>query len=137
MWINTKIRLAKDTKLIKTKTGTPMRTAFGFAEITNGESGFPLGLVAFNEMAEGLAKYHAKDMLMISGNLQANNCTNKQGEEITGWQVVIDSIAGVKKQGPARQQPRQKSNPKAFGAETAKPRNSDKLKIFSGLEYYF
>jgi len=129
MWINTKIRLAKDTKLIKTKTGTPMRTAFGFAEVANGESGFPLGLIAFNEMAEGLSKYHAKDVLMISGNLQANNYTNKQGEEITGWQVVIDSIAGVKKQSPVRQQPRQKSNPKAFGAANSLMGASDKLEF--------
>jgi len=98
MWINTKIRLANDTKSITTKTGTPMRTGFCFAD--TGDDGFPMSVVAFNNMADALAKYHKGDVLVVSGSLQENNYTNKGGEEIKGWQCVIDNIAGVKKQSP-------------------------------------
>jgi len=112
MWINSKIRLGGDTKKIATKTGAEMRTGYCFAD--TGSDDFPMSIVAFNNMADELARYHKGDALMISGNLQANNYTNKDGVEITGWQCVLDSIAGVKKQRPAFQQPKKK--PESFDA---------------------
>lgn len=110
MWINTKIRLANDTKSITTKTGTPMRTGFCFAD--TGDDGFPMSVVAFNNLADTLGKYHKGDALVISGNLQANNYTNREGEEIKGWQCVVDGIAGVKKQSPTFAE---KKKPEDFG----------------------
>ncbi len=109
MWINSKIRLAGDSKPIKTKTGTAMRTCFGFADC-NDESGFPLGVVAFGKLADTLGKYHKGDTIMISGNMQVNNYTKSDGTEVTRWQVVIDGIAGVKRATQVHSEPFKKQS---------------------------
>ena len=55
-WLNCSMRLGADTKKIKTKTGTPMTTGFGFMDV-NAESGYPIAVVSFGEIATELAKY--------------------------------------------------------------------------------
>ena len=54
IYLNARLRLVT-TKRIKTKDGKPMTTGFGYADI-QGEMGFPLGLVCWNDMAEELAR---------------------------------------------------------------------------------
>lgn len=99
MFVQTRIRLANDPRSIQTKTGTPMATGFGFADI-GGENGMPLGLVAFNDLAAELLKYSKGATLGITGQLRANDYTNRDGEEVKGYQVIIDGLIGVKRASP-------------------------------------
>ena len=56
MFVIAKVRPVKPVKSIHTKTGTPMSAGFGFADI-GGEKGLPVGIVGFNNLANGLSKY--------------------------------------------------------------------------------
>jgi hypothetical protein len=95
IYMNARLRLIS-TKRINTKTGKPMTTGFGYADI-QGETGFPLGLVCWGDMAGELARYSKGDTLTVSGRLQANDYTNKQGEVVSGYQLIIDGLMGVKR----------------------------------------
>ena len=55
IYLNARVRLVS-TKRITTITGKPMTSGFCYADI-QGESGFPLGLVCWGDMAEELARY--------------------------------------------------------------------------------
>ena len=94
IYMNARIRLVS-TKRINTTTGKPMTTGFGYADI-QGESGFPLGLVCWNDIAGELARYGKGDTLTVSGRLQANDYENKNGEQVTGYQLIVDGLMGVK-----------------------------------------
>jgi len=94
IYMNARVRLIS-TKRITTKTGKPMTTGFCYADI-QGEKGFPLGLVCWNEMAEELARYGKGDTLTVTGRLQSNDYTNKQGEVVNGYQLIVDGLMGVK-----------------------------------------
>ena len=76
IYMNARVRLIS-TKRITTKTGNPMTTGFCYADI-QGETGFPLGLVCWNDIAEELARYGKGDTLTVTGRLQANDYTGKQ-----------------------------------------------------------
>ena len=95
IYLNARLRLVT-TKRIQTKDGKPMTTGFGYADI-QGEMGFPLGLVCWNDMAEELARYGKGDTLTVSGRLQANDYENKQGEAVKGYQLIIEGILGSKR----------------------------------------
>ena len=95
MFVIAKVRLVKDTRTIQTKTGTRMQSGFGFADI-DGESGLPVGLVAFGNLAGELAKYGSGSNIRVSGTLKANDYTKSDGTEVSGYQIVADGIAGVK-----------------------------------------
>ena len=94
IYLNARLRLVT-TKRIKTKDGKPMSTGFGYADI-QGETGFPLGLVCWNDMAEELARYGKGDTLTVSGRLQANDY-EKNGEQVKGFQLIVDGILGSKR----------------------------------------
>ena len=117
MYVIARVRLAKDTKAITTKTGTRMQTGFGFADI-DGDSGLPVGLVAFSNLADVLAKYHKGDTLRVSGKLKENNYTNRDGEEVNGYQIICEGIAGVKAATMKHQERKPKADP-----ETQQQRN--------------
>ena len=72
-----------------------MTTGFGYADI-QGETGFPLGLVCWNDMAEELARYGKGDTLTVSGRLQANDY-EKNGEQVKGYQLIVEGLMGVKR----------------------------------------
>ena len=95
IYMNARVRVVS-TKRITTKTGKPMTTGFCYADI-QGEKGFPLGLVCWNDIAEELARYGKGDTLTVTGRLQANDYTNKQGEVINGHQLTVDGLMGVKR----------------------------------------
>jgi hypothetical protein len=94
IYMNARLRLIS-TKRINTKTGKPMTTGFGYADI-QGETGFPLGLVCWGDMAGELARYGKGDTLTVSGRLQANDY-EKNGELVNGYQQIIDGLMGVKR----------------------------------------
>jgi len=94
MYAIARIRLAKDTRQIQTKTGTRMQTGFGFADVDS-ESGLALGIVAFGNLADELAKYRKGATIRVSGTFKANDY-EKAGKVVNGWQLVADGIAGVK-----------------------------------------
>lgn len=95
IYMNARVRVIS-TKRIKTKKGKPMTTGFSYADI-QGETGFPLSLVCWNDMAEELARYGKGDTLTVTGRLQANDYTSKQGEAVNGYQLIIDGLMGVKR----------------------------------------
>lgn len=109
MYVIARIRLLKDTNAITTKTGTRMQTGFGFADI-DGDSGLPVGLVAFSNLADELAKYRKGDTLRVSGKFKENNYVNNAGEKVEGYQVVADGIAGVKAATMKHQERKPKDN---------------------------
>jgi hypothetical protein len=79
--------LLKLQKKETSKVTKPMTTGFSYADI-QGETGFPLGLVCWNDLAEELARYSKGDTLSLSGKLQANDYINKQGEAVNGYQLM-------------------------------------------------
>ena len=95
MYVIARIRLAKDSRKIETKTGTPMVTNFGFADIS-GDDGLPVGIVAFSNLAAILQKYKKGDVIRVTGDLKANDYTNSKGEDVKGYQVIAEGLAGVK-----------------------------------------
>ena len=95
IYMNARIRLIS-TKRINTKTGKPMTTGFSYADI-QGETGFPLGLVCWGDMAGELARYGKGDTLTVSGRLQANDYTNKDGGMVNGFQLIVDGLMGAKR----------------------------------------
>lgn len=94
IYMNARIRLV-NTRRINTKTDKPMTTGFGYADI-QGESGFPLSLVSWGDMADELARYGKGDTLTVSGRLQANDYV-KNGELVKGYQLIVDGILGIKR----------------------------------------
>lgn len=110
MFVIAKVRLGGDTKKINTKTGTLMRTAWGFADVDS-ESGLMLGIVAFGNLSEELAKYHQGDSVRVSGNFKANDYQAKDGTEKKGWQIICDGIAGIKSAKAKYSAPRPKADP--------------------------
>ncbi len=95
IYMNARVRVIS-TKRITTKTGKPMTTGFCYADI-QGETGFPLSLVCWNDIAEELARYGKGDTLTVTGRLQANDYTNKQDEVVNGYQLIVDGLMGVKR----------------------------------------
>ncbi len=95
MYVIAKVRLVKPVRAINTKTGTPMSASFGFADI-GGEKGFPVGVVGFNNLANELSKYGQGTTIRASGTLQENGYTDKNGDQVDGYQIVLEGVAGVK-----------------------------------------
>ena len=113
MFVIAKIRLVKPVKNINTKTGTPMSTGFGFAGI-GGEKGLPVGIVGFNNLANELSKYGQGATIRATGTLQENGYTDKNGNEVDGYQIVLDGIAGVKSAKGVRAKPKNNAEPKGY-----------------------
>ena len=95
IYMNARVRVIS-TKRITTKTRKPMTTGFCYADI-QGETGFPMGLVCWNDIAEELARYSKGDTLTVTGRLQANDYSNKQGDAVNGYQLIVDGLMGVKR----------------------------------------
>ncbi len=94
IYMNARLRLVL-TKRHQIASSKPMTTGFGYADI-QGETGFPLGLVCWNDMAEELARYGKGDTLTVSGRLQANDY-EKNGEQVKGYQLIVEGLMGSKR----------------------------------------
>jgi len=95
MFVIAKVRLVKPVRTINTKTGTPMSASFGYADI-GGDKGLPVGVVGFNNLANELSKYGQGTTIRASGTLQENGYTDKNGDQVDGYQIVLEGVAGVK-----------------------------------------
>lgn len=99
IYVNARIKIAKDGQSLQTKTGTPMSKSFGFADI-GGENGFPLGVIAFGHIAEDLKRVKKGESIAVMGNLQSNSYVNKAGENVTNYQVIADALMTLKRASP-------------------------------------
>jgi len=114
MFVIARMRLAKDTRPIQTKTGTRMQTGFGFIDI-DGDNDLPCGVVAFGSLADELAKYKKGATIRISGTFKANDY-EKDGEQVHGYQIVAEGIAGVKS-ATVKHQKDERTNQQAYEAQ--------------------
>ena len=113
MFVIAKVRLVKPVNNIQTKTGTPMSASFGFADI-GGEKGLPVGVVGFNNLANELSKYTQGSTIRASGTLQENGYKNRDGDQVDGYQIVLDGIAGVKSAKGVKAKPKDNSESKGY-----------------------
>ena len=113
MFVIAKILLVKPVRAIQTKTGTPMSAGFGFADI-GGDKGLPVGVVGFNNMAKELSKYGQGNTIRATGTLQENGYTDKNGNQVDGYQIVLDGIAGVKSAKGVKAKPKDNAEPSGY-----------------------
>ena len=119
MFVIAKVRPVKPVKSIHTKTGTPMSAGFGFADI-GGEKGLPVGIVGFNNLANELSKYGGAT-IRATGTLQENGYTDKNGNQVDGYQIVLDGIAGVKSAKGVKAKPKDNAGPKDYEKQEPHP----------------
>ena len=72
------------------------KTAVGSFRIAvnrkKGEADF-FNCVAFGSTAENIAKYfHKGDRILISGRLENNQYTNKEGQKVTSTRIVVEQF---------------------------------------------
>ncbi len=103
MWCNAKIRLANEPRPVKTKTGTKMVSAFGFADVES-DNGLPVALTAFGKLSDELRKYGKGDALRVTGSFRENTY-EKDGETKKNFQITLDALAGVKRAKPVHAEP--------------------------------
>lgn len=109
IWLNGTIRLANDPRQHTTKTGNPMATGYGYADI-EGDEGLGLALLAFGAIAEELQRYRKGDSVRVSGTLKENRYTGRDGVEKVSLQVTIDGLAGVKRASPVQSERKPKKS---------------------------
>ena len=113
MFVIAKVRLVKPVRAISTKTGTPMSAGFGFADI-GGAKGLPVGVVGFNNLSSELSKYGQGNTIRATGTLQENGYTDKNGDQVDGYQIVLDGIAGVKSAKGVKAKPKENSESQGY-----------------------
>ena len=62
----------------------------------NSEATYWLGVVAFGNQADILAKHHKGDMISVAGNMQLNQWKGQDGAQKEQPQVIADSIISAK-----------------------------------------
>ncbi|MFB9085802.1 single-stranded DNA-binding protein [Erwinia tracheiphila] len=100
-------RLVADVQSKTTSNGNAM--TFGRMVVSlpchnteNGEAPFWLGVVAFGKQAEALARHGKGELISVSGTMQINQWTAKDGSTLSGYQVVADSVVSAKAVRPGR-----------------------------------
>lgn len=112
-FLTVNLKLSGQPREIKTKTGTPMTTGYGFAKLGNDSPDLAISVVAFHDVASELAHYSKGDVINLAGQLKMN-LYEKDGEQKEQLQIVADGIAGkmalkqVKRQQKAQHKPQQK-----------------------------
>lgn len=87
-------RLGQGPKEINTQSGKPMTVASMAVELGEDETLW-LGIVAFDQLAEILARHNATDCLSVTGRLQINRYTDRNGEEQEHLQVIADTLVSA------------------------------------------
>ena len=94
-------RLVADPQTRTTNNGTSM--AMGRIAVSlpcnaaaEGQATFWLGVIAFGKQADALARHAKGDMLSVSGAMQLNQWTGKDGGTQQGYQIVADSVISAK-----------------------------------------
>ena len=110
-------RLTSDPRIIETRTGTAMtagRLAVALPCRENGEDGEAtlwIGIVAWGELAESLAKHVKGDMVSASGRLKINRYTNRDGEAKEELNILADGLVSARTIRPGGAQKRKPSTP--------------------------
>ena len=68
----------------------------------NGEATYWLGVVAFGNQADTLAKHSKGDMISVAGNMQLNQWKGQDGVQKEQPQVIADSIISSRTSRPGR-----------------------------------
>jgi single-strand DNA-binding protein len=88
-------RLGGDPKAIDTKSGKPMTVANLAADVGDEEPEW-LGLVAFGNQAEALAKHGKGECISVAGRVQRRKWSDNAGAEHQQLQVVADSVISAR-----------------------------------------
>ena len=80
-----------DTWGVQTKADNRMQEGLGFILIDGGGR-LPVGIIAFDHIADVLAGYQVNSIIEIKGRFKANTIYHA-GEFVTGYQVVVDALA--------------------------------------------
>ena len=93
-------RLGQDPRPIATSTGKTMVVASVAVDAGRGESTDSpplwLGVVAFGRVAEELARHGKGDLISVSGRVQRNDWTGKDGTRHEQLQIVADSLVSAR-----------------------------------------
>lgn len=96
LWINGPLMLGKDPEQKQSSSGTTFCKGFGFLE-TNDQS-IPCGIVAFSDSLQTeLMKYRKGQPILVSGEFSRQEYI-KNGENKESFNLVLRSIAGIKRQ---------------------------------------
>ena len=91
-------RLAQDGRRVDTASGKPMAVGTLAVDVTRvenrvkSESVLWLGIVAFGDLADGLAGMMKGRRLSVAGRLQQSAYVDKEGTQREGWTCVVDSF---------------------------------------------
>jgi single-strand DNA-binding protein len=86
-------RIGQDPRSISTKSGNPMAAAS--LAVSLGDQDAPplwVGIVAFGRVAEDLLRHSKGDLLSVSGRVQQNTWTDRDGKKHDQLQIVADSL---------------------------------------------
>lgn len=93
-------RLGGDPKSIETSSGKPMTVASVAVDVgeRNVEDPAPewIGVVAFGRHAEALAKHAKGECVAVSGRVQRNRWTDRDGNERVQLQVIADTLISAR-----------------------------------------
>ena len=95
-------RLARDPRPIETRTGTPMTVATLAVDVAGQRDGDDdaeplwLNVVAFNRLADTLARHAKGDPVSVSGTLQQRAYTASDGERRVNLECVADAILSAR-----------------------------------------
>ena len=90
MYCAAKIKLSMDTWGIQTKADNRMQEGLGFILIGGGR--LPVGIIAFDHLADVLAGYQMNSIIEVKGRFKANVIYHN-GKLKHGYQIVADSIS--------------------------------------------
>jgi single-strand DNA-binding protein len=88
-------RLGRDPKPINTQSGKPMASASIAVDMStqrDPDATHWLPLLAFGQQAEALLRHAQGDMLAVTGRLQRNTWTDKDGTHHIDLQLIADQI---------------------------------------------
>ena len=90
MYCAAKIKLSKDTWAIQTKADTRVQEGVGLI-IIDGGGRLPVCIVAFDRLADELAKYQVNSIIKIKGRFKINTVYHAGGF-VNGYQEVVESL---------------------------------------------
>lgn len=90
MYCAAKIKLSKDTWAIQTKVDNRMQEGCGYILIDGGAR-LPVGIIAFDRLADVLAEYQMNSIIEVKGRFKTNTVYHAGGF-VNGYQVVVDAM---------------------------------------------
>ncbi len=102
-------RLGQNPRSHETKTGKPMATCTLAVDIAREEDAGPLwlGIVAFGGKAKDLIRHGKGELISVSGRVQRNTYTTRDGEAREQLQIVADAIVSARTVRPGNARKRQ------------------------------